>query len=122
MDKKGILSWANPSAEKVFLFSSATKDCMKLTTKDSEGNESGTRIHERRKKPKRLASKYNNVSSWTDNKARVRVGSVDIIVYWHTDTVSCRHGQVNHFQAQLVLGLVTILVCQFLLMVLWMRL
>ena len=42
--------------------------------------------------------------------------------YWHTDTVSYRHGWVKYCQTGLVFWWVTILICKFLLIVLWMRL
>ena len=42
--------------------------------------------------------------------------------YWHTDTVSCRNGRVKHRLARIVFGWVTVLVYQFLLIILRMRL
>lgn len=62
IDKKGILSWANPSAEKVFFFSSAVKECPKLDLSHTgEGKEltsanSSSKIHEpKRKRLKKIS-------------------------------------------------------------------
>ncbi|XP_070186267.1 transmembrane protein 94-like isoform X2 [Littorina saxatilis] len=61
VDKKGILSWANPSAEKVFFFSSSARECLKLTVTeagDAKGlavTSSSSKIQDlRRKKQKKI--------------------------------------------------------------------
>ncbi|XP_076443312.1 transmembrane protein 94-like isoform X2 [Babylonia areolata] len=62
IDKKGILSWANPSAEKVFFFSSSAKECLKLDmtaagdTKAGSVTESTVKVHDnKRKKAKKFS-------------------------------------------------------------------
>ena len=42
--------------------------------------------------------------------------------YWHTATVNCLYTRFKQHQPRFVLGWVTVLVCQLLLIVLWMRL
>ena len=65
IDKKGILSWANPSAEKVFFFSSSAKECMKLDmtemgdARDVAVTESYIKVPDtKRKRPKKFSSKF----------------------------------------------------------------
>ncbi|KAL8593272.1 hypothetical protein ACOMHN_009926 [Nucella lapillus] len=62
IDKKGILSWANPSAEKLFFFSSSAKECLKLEVteagdaKDGTATESSIKIQDiKRKKIKKIS-------------------------------------------------------------------